>query len=107
MGLKAAGCQGGEGGDVFVAVSEGKGGGGRTPDPGAVLMQSRALWDSFLVSGVRLPLVMCSFEKGVVRFMENFPDGITVISNPSVVPRFIHLSVTPLRSPSQNGPSCK
>lgn len=38
-------------------------------------MQSQALWDSFLVSGVRLPVVMSSFEKGVVQVMEIFPDG--------------------------------
>lgn len=54
---------------------EGGGGGGRTLDPRAVLMQSWALWDSFLVSGVRLPVVMCSFEKGVVlQVMEIFTD---------------------------------
>lgn len=63
------------GGDVLVAFCEGGGGGGRTLDPGAVLMQSQALWDSFLVSGVRLPVVMSSFENGVVQVMEIFPDG--------------------------------
>ena len=64
VGLTEAGCAGGKGGSVFIVVC-----GGRTLG----LMQRQALADSFLVSGVGSPVVICSLGTVLVWFIETLP----------------------------------
>lgn len=64
VGLKEAGCAEGKGGNVFIVICRGK---------TLALMQSQALADSFLVSGVGSPVVICSLGRVLVRFIEILP----------------------------------